>query len=182
MEWLWSGTDWKTWKTTTWGSYDGYRFTLLFKSRFFIIWNGVGEISRSEQQTMFMFIIYDITRKVQFLRGYHTLQGDNSLKSVERFNHMMFVCRFKASRWSKPHLLKKIIFITVDIFKHTAKKNKKIKWADQILPEVYGTTLIQQLPITTLEHKTSTRLRYNWYFGFAKLSQNGPGMQINWKN
>ena len=29
------------------------------------------------------------------LRGYHTLQGDNSLKSVERFDHMMFVCRFK---------------------------------------------------------------------------------------
>jgi hypothetical protein len=25
------------------------------------------------------------------LRGYHTLQGDNSLKSVERFDHMMFV-------------------------------------------------------------------------------------------
>ena len=34
-----------------------------------------------------------------------------------------------------------LIFITVDIFKHTAKKNKKIKRADQILPEVYGTTL-----------------------------------------
>ena len=29
----------------------------------------------------------------------------------------------------------------MDIFKHTAKKNKKIKRADQILPEVYGTTL-----------------------------------------
>ena len=28
------------------------------------------------------------------LSGYHTLQGDNSLKSVERFDHMMFVCRF----------------------------------------------------------------------------------------
>jgi hypothetical protein len=36
------------------------------------------------------------------LRGYHTLQGDNSLKSVERFDHMMFVCRFQASWWSKP--------------------------------------------------------------------------------
>ena len=32
------------------------------------------------------------------LRGYHTLQGDNSLKSVERFDHMMFVCIFQASR------------------------------------------------------------------------------------
>ena len=32
------------------------------------------------------------------LRGYHTLQGDNSLKSVECFDHMMFVCRFQASR------------------------------------------------------------------------------------
>jgi hypothetical protein len=34
-----------------------------------------------------------------------------------------------------------LIFITVDIFKHTAKKIKKIKRADQILPEVYATTL-----------------------------------------
>jgi hypothetical protein len=34
----------------------------------------------------------------RFLRGYHTLQGDNSLKLVERFDHMMFVCRFQASR------------------------------------------------------------------------------------
>ena len=34
-----------------------------------------------------------------------------------------------------------LIFITVDIFKHTAKKNKKIKRADQTLPEVYDTTL-----------------------------------------
>ena len=32
------------------------------------------------------------------LRGYHTLQGDNSLKSVERFDLMMFVCRFQASQ------------------------------------------------------------------------------------
>ena len=35
-----------------------------------------------------------------------------------------------------------LIFITVDILKHTAKQNKKIKRADQILPEMYGTTLI----------------------------------------
>jgi hypothetical protein len=27
-----------------------------------------------------------------------SLRGDNSLKSVERFDHMMFVCRFQASR------------------------------------------------------------------------------------
>jgi len=32
------------------------------------------------------------------LRWYLTLQGDNSLKSVERFDHMMFVCRFQAYR------------------------------------------------------------------------------------
>jgi len=37
-----------------------------------------------------------------YLRRYHTLQGDNSLKSVERFDHMMFICRFQASQWSKP--------------------------------------------------------------------------------
>jgi hypothetical protein len=38
--------------------------------------------------------------------------------------------------------VKLLIFIT---FKHTAKKNKKIKQADQILPEVYGTTLRVEL-------------------------------------
>ena len=32
------------------------------------------------------------------LMGYYTLQGDNSLKSVEHFDHIMFVCRFQASR------------------------------------------------------------------------------------
>jgi hypothetical protein len=32
------------------------------------------------------------------LRWYHTLQGDNSLKSVARFDRMMFLCRFQASR------------------------------------------------------------------------------------
>ena len=38
------------------------------------------------------------TRDLFHLRGNHTLQGDSSLKSVERFDHMMFVCRFQASR------------------------------------------------------------------------------------
>jgi len=38
------------------------------------------------------------SRKRVSLRGYHTLQGDNSLKSVERFDHMMFVSRCQASR------------------------------------------------------------------------------------
>ena len=33
-----------------------------------------------------------------YLRWYLTLQGDNSLKSIERFDHIMFVCRFQASR------------------------------------------------------------------------------------
>ena len=40
--------------------------------------------------------------KIPHFKGYHTLQGDNSLKSVERFDHMMFVCRFQAYQWSKP--------------------------------------------------------------------------------
>jgi hypothetical protein len=40
--------------------------------------------------------------------------------------------------------VKILIFIAVDIFKHTAKKNKKIKRADQILPEVYCTTLAEK--------------------------------------
>ena len=37
----------------------------------------------------------------------------------------------------------KFWYLLVDIFENTAKKNKKIKQADQILPETYGTTLIQ---------------------------------------
>jgi hypothetical protein len=38
-----------------------------------------------------------------------------------------------------------LIFITVDIIIQTqCQKNKKIKQADQILPEVYGTTLNPQ--------------------------------------
>ena len=40
--------------------------------------------------------------KNMLLRWYLTLQGDNSLKSVERFDHMTFVCRFQASLRSKP--------------------------------------------------------------------------------
>jgi hypothetical protein len=104
------------------------------------------------------------------LRGYHTLQGDNSLKSVERFDHMMFVCSFQASQWSKPqkekllHLYVASEFIALSllvgiclnfwyllqwIYSNTLpKKKKKIKRADQILPEVYGTTLIQQISYT----------------------------------
>ena len=39
----------------------------------------------------------NISMFIEDLRWYHTLQGDNSLKSVERFDHMMFVCRFQAS-------------------------------------------------------------------------------------
>ena len=46
----------------------------------------------------FMASDYPIGIFKPFLRRYHTLQGDNSLKSVERFDHMMFVCRFQASR------------------------------------------------------------------------------------
>ena len=58
-------------------------------------------------------VVYFMSRRVvivdidgiidhHYLREYHTLQGDNSLKSVERFGHMMSVCRFQASRLSKP--------------------------------------------------------------------------------
>ena len=88
------------------------------------------------------------------LRGYHTLQGDYSLKSVERFVSYDFCMQIssisviktterKAAMWLVNLLsvvcwlefVKILIFIKVDIFKHTAKKNKKIKRADQILPE-----------------------------------------------
>jgi hypothetical protein len=41
--------------------------------------------------------------------------------------------------------VKILIFIAVDIFKH-CQENKKIKRADQILPEVYGTTLSMDNP------------------------------------
>jgi hypothetical protein len=37
-----------------------------------------------------------------------------------------------------------LIFITVDIFKHTAKKIRKLMGAGQKLPEVYGTTLSEE--------------------------------------
>jgi hypothetical protein len=90
-----------------------------------------------------------------------SLKGDNSLKSVERFDHMMFVCKCQASRWSKPQREKllcgqwinssesvgwnllKFWYLLQWIYSSTlpTKKNKKIKRADQILPEVYGTTL-----------------------------------------
>ena len=38
------------------------------------------------------------TVKHALRRGTIHLQGDNSLKSVERFDHMIFVCRFQAFR------------------------------------------------------------------------------------
>jgi hypothetical protein len=44
-----------------------------------------------------MAAAYELIFVLDYLRGYHTLQGDNSLKSVERFDHMMFICRFQAS-------------------------------------------------------------------------------------
>jgi hypothetical protein len=43
-------------------------------------------------------VVFFYVETILQLRWYHTLQGDNSLKSVERFDHMMFVCRFQASR------------------------------------------------------------------------------------
>ena len=46
--------------------------------------------------------------------------------------------------------VKILIFITVDIFKHAAKKNKKIKGANQILIEVYG-TIFKYSPSVSLE-------------------------------
>ena len=61
--------------------------------------------------------------------------------SIGDQNHREKSC-YVASEFIAPSLLvgifKILIFIRVDI----PKKNKKIKRADQILPEVYGTTLI----------------------------------------
>jgi hypothetical protein len=56
---------------------------------------------RSKSNTTNMAAAYELIFVLDYLRGYHTLQGDNSLKSVERFDHMMFICRFQASLWSK---------------------------------------------------------------------------------
>ena len=43
-------------------------------------------------------IILNSLGAIEFKGVCHTLQKDNSLNSVERFDHMMFVCRFQASR------------------------------------------------------------------------------------
>jgi hypothetical protein len=48
-----------------------------------------------------VFSVFNLCCSKWCSRGYHTLQGDNSLKSFECFDQMMFVCRFQASRWSK---------------------------------------------------------------------------------
>jgi len=48
----------------------------------------------SSSQCNLLAQIEQVQDNTYCLRGYHTLQGDNSLKSVERFDHMMFVCRF----------------------------------------------------------------------------------------
>ena len=82
-------------------------------------------------------------------RHYSTYTVWFSLKGGWRYRGRMIKTREKscyvASEFIALSLLvgivKMLIFITVDIFKHTAKKNKKIKQEDQILPEMYGTTL-----------------------------------------
>ena len=56
------------------------------------------------------------------------------IKTTERKAAMWLVNLYLGVCWLE--FDKILIFITVDIFKHTAKKNKKIKQADQILPEV----------------------------------------------
>ena len=65
-----------------------------------LLWYAVEPIVHS--YTYHSIIIIKCIQIVNYLRWYQTLQGDNSFKSVERFDHMMFVCRFQASRWSKP--------------------------------------------------------------------------------
>ena len=63
----------------------------------------------------------------------------------------------KAAMWIVN--FKILIFITVEKFKHTAK-NKKIKRADQILPEVYGTTL-KAVNRRRTDNTTANRKRTN---------------------
>jgi hypothetical protein len=98
------------------------------------------------------------------LRWYHTLQGDNSLKSVERFNQqnqsykftshiaaflsvvliieMLEICIQTSYDQSVQLILKSYL---PEVYGTTCQKNKKIKRADQILPEVYGTTLSNRI-------------------------------------
>ena len=75
------------------------------------------------------------------LRGYHTLQGDNSLKSVERFAHMIFACRFQASRWSKPQREKLLyglwIYSSESVCWHLLKFWYLLQW-------IYSNTLPKQ--------------------------------------
>jgi hypothetical protein len=63
------------------------------------------------------------------------------IKTTERKAAMWLVNLLLGVCWLE--FVKILIFITV---KHTAKENKKIKRADQILPEVYGTTLSNYYP------------------------------------
>ena len=63
-------------------------------------WGGVFPIYRKHTDVpIYRPIDFSVFQQYDWgLRWYLTLQGDNSLKSVERFDHMMFVCRFQASR------------------------------------------------------------------------------------
>ena len=64
---------------------------------------GISESYIEIQNTINYFLLIVKCRcrcngKIPHLRWYLTLQGDKSLRSVERFDHMMFVYRFQASR------------------------------------------------------------------------------------
>ena len=61
------------------------------------------------------------------------------IKTTERKAAMCLVNLQLCVCWLE--FVKILIFITVDIFQTHCQKNKKIKRVDQILPEVYGTTL-----------------------------------------
>ena len=54
----------------------------------------------------------------------------------------------------------------MDIFKHTAKKNKKVMRADQILPEVYGTTLNHaHVEVYSIQHYVIKFISDLWQVG-----------------
>ena len=76
------------------GFIKSFHILQKFKPDLHLIWKDVVNECTRNQNVRSLY--YN-----SLVRGYHTLQGDNSLKSVERFDHMMFVCRFQASRWSK---------------------------------------------------------------------------------
>jgi hypothetical protein len=82
-----------------------FRLDNFFRPGVMFLFSLVGSVGICVLWTHSSILLYDLLYRYvandllkRNLRQYHTLQGVNSLKSVECFDHMMFVCRFQASR------------------------------------------------------------------------------------